>query len=499
MISPLASRLVPRFLLALTLGLLLGSCGGAGTDDQPRILETFPRAGAALDNVVAEFLVHYDGDIEILNPSSVSAFDERGQLPVFAEVDPLDPRVLVIRPLAGRTFIPGRTIVTLGAGLVVNRNQHYDLVDHAIAFTMGEGPNFFVATRGPGAVAEVDRTTFAPVHRTPTPGGVDPVGVLGTQIGDDIRIWVQLATGGGDGRALAWFRPGDGAMTPVALTTAPGGDLEASVSTLDLSRDGRFLLAAWRDTALSRVRLAKIDIRTATEVATAILSPPASPSTAPASLRTAPLGSSVYVTPTSDAGDSLLRISIPTLEESMLEPGAAGDGLPIPAGAGPLSTWGFFVFVAPRPQTNGQITLVNPSAGTVAEDVSEVVGRPRSVLITFDGFWLVEGLADYDLDEGLVLRTRAIVSDRRPHAIVADTGAGQPAVGPAVRVLVHDRTQARFVAVLAGGIVAPFVWNALDIEQEDQDPLLDGIQAAGISTVASDPVAATFVSGIYPP
>ncbi len=486
-------------LLVLLAPLALASCGsGQGERNRPTVLWTFPGQGDVLDNVVEEVGVLYDDEIRILNPDVVWMVDQRGQVRVSASIDRDNPRLLRIRTNAGNSFLPGRTQIIVGAGLVANSLNQYDIENYSFSFTLGDGPNFYVATRGTNVVAELDQQTFEGVHTTPTPGGRAPVGLAASQVLADIRVWTQLESGGGAGRSLAWFRPGDDAMSEIDLTHAPGGDLESEYDTVALSRGGRYVFAAYRDTALERVRVHIVDVDTATELQSLVLSPPASAATAPVGLNPGPLGTYLFVACTSAAGDTLNRIDIQSWEEDDIGAGEDTDGEALDSGAGALAAWGVLAYIAPRASTTSLSSVATPAlgGGTVLESVSEIPGRPTDTLITVDGRWLMQSLAGYAGLDGLVRRNLVSPSNPTVIEVASDTGAANP-MATTVTGLTHYRTALRFLALLDSGALATYGWTLQDVEQEDLDPLLDGIQAADISTVAPQPVDASFVSGIY--
>ena len=479
--------------------LLLTSCGsGKGDRNRPVLLATFPAQSQIVPNVVEEVAVLYDDEIEILNPNVVWMIDRRGQVRVSAYVDPIDRRILRIRTNAGTSFLPGRTEIIVGAGLVVNQLQQYDTQDFVFWFECGEGPNLFVANQGPNVVAEVSRETFAGIATTPTPGGRAPVGVTAVQVGSDIRIWTQLEDGGGLGRSVAWFGPEDGSMSEVDLAHEPGGDLVCAYDAIDLSRDGRLVFAAFRDTALQQVRVTAIDIDSATEVRTLVLSAPSSAATEPVGLRSGPLGTYLFVTCASTSGDTLHRIDIRRWEEDDIGSQPGQDGQSLASGAGALATWGVLAYTGPRQSTTSLVSLATPAlgGGTVLDSVSDIVGRPTAVLITVDGRWLMESLEGYEGLDGLVRRNLVSPSSPTPVPVEFDTGAGGSAPTSAT-ALVPYRTELRFALLLDSGALATYRWSLTEVTQDDLDPAVDGIQAADISDVAPHPVDGTFVSGIY--
>lgn len=490
---------IPLVLLGGALAVLAAACGGGGDANRPTVLTTVPPPGTALGTVVDEFLVLYDEPIEILNPDAVRGYDRRGEIPMIVLRDPELPNALRVRPAPGFYLIPGSFGLELRPGLERNGDNQYRLEDWRRSFDFGEGSNLFLGSRGRGAVVEVDPDTFAEIDAVATPGGRAPLGLRGTLVGTDVRIWVQLDDGGGVGRPLAWFSPGDASMNEVDLTTG-GGDLVTSTESIALGRDGIRIYTVFRDEALGRVRLSEIDVRTATETRTLVLSPPAGPDTAPIAIRTSPLGADVLVTCRTPDEDRLCAVRVSSFTERNIGPDEGVDGFVLADGGGALSTFGDVAVIANEPQPTGSLTAVrwtNP-VGVQGVSPSAITGSPQDVFITPDGLWLLTALADFEEDRGLIRRSRALFFDPLPRA-VASTTSGANAPATVVRKFVTYRTQARFLTLFDNDAVGRWGWDLTDIVQEDLDDVLEGVQAADLSTIAPDVVSGTFVSGFFPP
>ena len=494
-------RSSPALLLLLLLPLLLASASGCGGADntRPIVLGTIPPPAQMLSTVVDEFLVIYDAPVTILSPGAIRGLDRRGEIAMIALKDPDHPNWLRVRPAPGVFLIPGSFALILGAGLEVNDERQYRLQDVRLPFEFGEGSDLFLGSRGRSAVVELDRETFAEIDDVPTPGGRVPLGLRGTLVGLDVRIWVQMDSGGGDGHAVAWFAPGDGAMTEVALTTG-GGDLTATSEMIAHGRDRVHLYVTFRDEALGRVRLSEIDVRTGLETRTLLLSPAAGAATAPLAIRTSPLQQDVFVTCRTAEGDLLCAVRLSTFEERNMGPEPGVDGFPLKRGGGPLVTWGDLAIVANGPQDTASLSAVTWSVPVhlFGESPSKVVGRPQDVFLTADGTWLLTGLADFDEDLAIARRSRALFYDPRGVSVGTTTSGANP-MATAVRKFVPYRTAARFLMLFDNDAMAPWSFTPTGIEQEDHDDVEEGIQAVDISTVAPDAVSGTFVSGFFPP
>jgi hypothetical protein len=476
----------------------LPSCGGGDTT-RPVVLGTIPPAGSVLDNVVNEFVVVYDAPVHILNRDQVTGLDRRGEVPMTAFEDRVHPNWLRVRPSSTTLLLPGAFGLRLGAGLEVNGDDQYRLEDVEFGYTFGRGSNLFLGSRGRSAVVEVDPDTFAEFDAVATPAGRVPLGLRGTQVGTDVRLWVQTDEGGGTGHSLAWYTLGDAAMTEIPLTTG-GGDLVATHRAIALGRDGVHLFVAYRDEALGRVRLSEIDVTTATESRTLVLSPPSSAGTEPLGLATSPLGLDVLVACRTDGGDVLCAVSVDDFTERNLGPVAGLDGYPLDQGAGAVATWGQLALVAGEEQPTGSVSAIKwqPPPEFVGHSPSQVTGMPQDLLSTPDGLWLVTALAGYDGDLGLVRRTLSFFYDPAAVSVATTTSGANPAA-TAVRALVPYRTQARFLTLFDNDAVARWGWSPTELVQEDADAGLDGVQAVDVTLVAPDAVSGTFVSGYYPP
>lgn len=477
--------------IVLVLALLLLSCG-SGAQDRPVILGTFPAQGQVLADLVGQIRITYDDPVTILMPQAAVLTAEGIAVPLYTCIDPDDPRSILVTPTQGFSFLPGRVDLRLAPGFTINDKEHYRLETFDLYFTHGDAPTAFFAVAS--GVVQADAQAFAPIQTTVTPGSRTPVAVVGSAIGNDVRMWVQLADGGGTGRALAVFPPGDAAMTEIELSRDVGGDLTAEAPALALGADGRTLYAAWRDTIAQRVRLHRIDVETGLETHSVLLSPAASPTTRPMGLVVALDASSVDVTCAAADGARLVRVTADTLAEVDLGPDAGVDGLPLPQGAGPvgrLSTWRL---VAPPTAITAHLTITDPPTDIVTEDATDLTGSPAPLLVTPDGRWVVEGLSGFaSAEEGLVAWTGHDLLADRPIPFSDEAPGVAPGTATAVVALATYPGFQRLLVVLDNDVAITLRWGDTAWEQDDLDDAMEGIQGVDLSGTAP---GATFVAFI---
>jgi len=471
-----------RLLLLVCLpALLVAACGSA--QDRPEIVATFPGTNQVIPGTISSIRVTYDDAVTILNPAQVSVTTGGVYIPVWTQVDPDDPRTIVVRPLNGQYFRAGQGSLTLGAGFVTNTEDHYALDTYYLYFRLGASQPVYFGVPAPAAVIEAEAETFTHVHTTPTPGGRAPTGLVVSTVQSLQRVWVQLEHGAGVAEALAYFEPGAAAMSTVALTVEPGGDLVAPHAALALTPDGTTLYAAWRDTALGRVRLSRVDVLTAAETGSLVLSPPASLDTQPEGASLTRSGDALFVACASTAGARLVVVDPVAFLETDVGPDAGVDGLPLPDGAGPVAGGNDVAYLAPRASLTADLTWVLPSDGTVTPYPSLVDGSPSCILLTPDRVWEIEGAAGFSAGQAFSYRLRSNPPGEHVVTIDDDTGLGNP---PATSVLSIDwfPGTSRLLALLDNDAAVLLGFASSGIEQVDPYPLTEPVEAIDLSLVA---------------
>ncbi len=473
----------------------LSACGSG--QDRPVIVATYPAQDEVIPGTIQEVRITYDDPVTILNPIQVAVTSGDDAIPLVPRVDPNDPHTILLTPDTGSFWRAGTTTVILAQGFEVNEHEQYRLDSYTLRFTLGAALPVYFGVPAPASVVEAEGLSFTPVNTVPTPGTRAPVGLACSLVGVAQRIWVQLEDGGGSGEALAWFAPRAVAMTTVALTHDGAGDLVATSAALRVSPDGRFVYAAYRDTALERVRLHRIDVVAALETDTLLLSPTASAGTSPQGLAVTPDDRFVDVACATTSGARLVRVDTATFTEVDLGPDAGVDGQPLPVGAGPTVSTNASTFVAPRPAASAELTQVRPAQNTLVSYASTVIGSPSTALLTIDQSWVLEGVTGYADEEAFSYRSTSSLLDELMIVIDDDTGQGN---GPATSVLdvAWFPGFTRLVALLDNdaAIILRFLSNG--IAQEDLDETTPWA-AIDLSTVAPGATRVAFPPPSVPP
>jgi hypothetical protein len=482
-------RVLPVVLLGClgALALVAGSCGG-GAPDRPVIIATYPANGQAMPGLVHSIRITYDTPVDLLMIDQLVLTSGGVRIPLWIVKDPNDPASVIGTPVDGTSMQPGSNHVRIEPGFVVNEDRHYRLENYNFSFTLGAVNTFFLGTLAPTAVVEVDAETFAFVHSTPTPAGRSPIGLAGSAIATQQRVWVQLFDPGGTAEALAWFTPGDAAMTPIALTCG-NDDLYTSYPAIALTPDGTTLFAAYREEQEDRVRLHRIDAVTGLETGTVLLSPTG---TSPGGLSVSPDGGVVDIACHAGTGDVLVSVDAQTMVEDDIGPGPGTDGLPLPVGAGPTVSRSQSVLVAPTRATTAHLTEADTWSGTLDEYGSVTPGKPVQLLVTPLGSWVFTGLWDYANDEPVVLRPLTDLADDTPLTVLSLTSGANP---PATRVYGmarHPATSEVYV-LLDNDAIAVLSVGVTDVTQKDLDDATPDAQSADISTAAATARNITFL------
>jgi hypothetical protein len=442
----------------------------------------------------------YDGPVRVLQPSQVAAGSSLRGLSVIGFVDPRDPRSVIVRPVSGSAFDAGvGNYARLDPGFVANEDGRYAIEPVTVNVTLGRGSNAFLAGRTPPSVLELHRDALVPLAQVPTPGGVPPVGLAGSNVGGDEILWVQLAAGGPSGAPLAWFRPGDAAMTPVLV--AGGATLVADRQAMVLAFGGRTMFAAFRDTATGGIRLVRVDVTTGLEIPPGLaLSPAASPGTLPTGLAIGADAFAVYGTCRSDGGDRFFRVRLDTFTEVDLDATVPGtQGTLLADGAGPLTPGNppSLMMISPTPAPFSLLTLANVNGGRSGYD-SAIVGSPENVVFTAEHVWVLQGLSGFAGDQALTIRpaSNAAIELTRP---VSDDVGGVPTGATSLHVLVQFAGAPRLLGVFDTDLLVTFAYDGFDVTQEDLDAATPGVQGLDLGATLADLTAAAFLPGAYAP
>jgi len=478
---------------ALLLTCAFSSCGSA-TQVRPHVIDTYPAANQVLAGPLAEIRVTYDGPVRILNPDDFRIFTEEGAL-VGARATQREGEssILYLRPAGHATFpLDTRLAVLLIEGIVVNTLDHYADDPVEFPFTCGSEPPLLFGR--PGTVTLLDSATFGLIADVPTPGGRDPVGLVSTIHGTMQKIWVQLANGGGTGASLAWFTPGDAAMTAVTLPAAV--DLVATSSSIAVGPDGAYLYAAYRDTDSGRVRVVRVDTATALPAGVLDLESAApGAGTAPVDLRPDADASRLVVAAADGATGVLAyidRLGFTENDRDPATPGIQGDALL--SGPGRMDLAGGRYWVA-LPGTN-DMDVVAP-AGSVSSSAGTVTGTDAGVLAMLDRAFLVQGLAGYTGNAALQIRSDPANLLATSPVDVSDDVGGVDRGATAVVDLQLLPGPSRFAVLLSspgGLLLARFTYTPHFLVQEDLDPLTVGVQVVDVQAVVP---GATLIGRTY--
>lgn len=485
-----------RTLLSLLVVLLLAACGSK--QDRPAVVAVYPLPGVSLPYLLREMRVVYDRPVGPLNTNSIALSVNGASVSVRSVFDQDDPRIVTFYPASGIAFPAGEVVFTLSPGFEVDQDGHYRLENYILEFEHGIGLPVFLAMPTPPSVVWLGAERFTPLGSLATPDDRTPIGLIGTASSAIQRMWVQLADGGGDGRALAYFVPGDAGMTEVTLSRTGAGDLLASAPALGVSPDGTTLYAAWRDSAAGGVRVHAVDAVTGFELDTVLLSPATGADTRPLGLVVSADGAWVDVTCTAPDTDRLVRIDTATFEEQDLGPDAGVDGLPLIAGAGPMVRSGALRAIGPRFASTADLSVAAPEGPAVEEAPADIPGATHALLSTPDDVWVLQGLDGYAAEDAVVVRPSNALTASLAIAISGDPGVARP-FPTAVRALTNWPGLSRVLVLLDNETAAVMVISGSGWFQEDFDLDQEGIQAADLLTVAPGATYAAFPAASFAP
>jgi hypothetical protein len=494
-----------RVLLPLTataaalLACSLAACGQA--ERRPVVVATFPAAGQVLPAGLRVVKVTYDVPVSILNPNDARLVTPFGLVPTSAVQLAGDPHSVYVVPLPGVNFPSGVPYsLVVAQGLVVDSELNYPRDEVEIVFSSAADSEVLLGSGATDRVVVANPVDLTELSSTPTPAGRDPVGLLGSEHGGQRRVWVQLADGGGTGHALAWFAPGDAAMQEVLLTHT--GELTSTRPAIAISTLGDTLYVAYRDEGVGRVRVCAVDVATATETASILLSPAASAVTFPTGLAVDLGGLLLYAACSDASGARLCLVSTQAFAEidSGGDPGV--DGVAVAAGEGPLAVTVGRAAIAPLAPPDSRLVTIDLPIGAVApalpavEHPSGPLGRNVALTATNDGLFYVHGLSEAGAN--MLLQRPAAAPFSVAAITVSDDVAGAPTGALSVRALGAYPSGATFCAVLDSDVVALFTWALTGISQRDLDAVLAGVQCAPLPPNAAGSDVVGFFQGATP-
>ncbi len=496
---------MPRLRSALALLPLLalaGACGGSGAPDRPGLAGGYPALGATVPLGLEEFRLDFDEPVRLfLSQAALLRVDGAVQGARVVQV-PGEERSLRFRPLEAQTFGPGTYELEAGPGLVLDADDHYALAAQIHRFQVSAALDLWLGSPATASVRRVDGNAFTLLGSSATPGGRAPVALLPTRVGDTTRVFVQLASGGGTGRALAWFEPGQPTMTEVALSVSPGGDLTSPAGALALGPDGLSLYVATRDALAGTVRLHRVRVSDGTETAALTLSVPPGAATGPRSLLPRGDERTLVVACASGAAGALAYVDLASfaeLDRDAATPGLQPALLSEPPGA--CDRLADTLLTAPPDRLTADLLTMAMASDTVGLHASSAPGAPRAVRTTFDGAWVLEGVAALAGSPALLaLRAGSDPSVATPLA-VSDLLGAVPRGALEVRALARVPGQRALLALLDADVLARFSWSDGGFVQDDLDPGVDGVQALDLSVLApgSTTIAAPLGAVAGPP
>lgn len=484
MVPPMRTYLLST--LACLVAALLASGCGAGSEDRPVVVDVWPTNGAAEQGPIRYIRATYDGPVSILNPFDARVYANGALQGTTVFTDPAFPNSIFLEPSGGGTFPAGASIgVSLIQGIVINAGRHYSAAAYGWNFEVAREQPLPV-TR-PGIVTLFDPTTLSVDSGTPTPAGRDPIAAMRTSEAGVQRIWAQLDTGAGGGDALAYYTPGDAAMTVVTLTTA-GGDLSCGAPALLLGPEGLLVYAAYRDEATGRIRVAEVDVATGAETASLELaSVPSDAATTPAGITLRYPDDVLLISAHDGASGTLAFVDLATFTEIDQDDASAGiQGLVLDAGAGPIASTGDLAALAQAGNTD--VTVVRFSNQDVSTSPSSVVGANVGLLLSADRGMVIQPLAGY-ADSLVLVRRTHVSAFTDPLAFpVSDDVGGVSSGATDATALQNVAGTSRFLLLLetpGGLILTSWVRTGSALTQLDLDPVTDGIQAADVEALLS--------------
>jgi hypothetical protein len=314
-----------------------------------------------------------------------------------------------------------------------------------------------------------------------------------------MRVFVQLASGGGTGRSLAYFAPGDAAMTEVLLTPSAGSDLVAPEPALLLAPTGEAVYAAFRDVATQQVRLHRVRTSDGVETDVITLSPAASAATRPTGLALRGDGVTLLVPCRQGAGDRVAFVDLLAFAEIDRDAGTAGvQSAALGAPAGPPATFLDFLALAATGAATADVTYLTLSTDVVVPDASAQPGTPTSALATWDNAWFVTGLGGPGAAPDLLAARPGTDGTADVPVPVSDLVGAVPQGVTAVRALATAPSARVFWALLDADVLARFSWTPAGVVQDDLDPATAGLQAHDLAAGAPGATCLTVASGYLP-
>ncbi len=465
---------------ALVAALCLMSACGNGGEQRPYVVSTWPANGEVVQGALPYIRVTYNEPVSFLNPSDLRVHINDALSAVSVARFPEEPNSVYLLPRGRSAFAPDSVIsVLVIQGFVINRERHHADDLFFVAFRSEGEPSLPVGESG--QVSLVDCLTGVTLESVPTPGGRDPVGVLSTLVAGTRRIWVQLASGAGVAESLAWFEPGDAAMTTLSLSSA-GTDLTATTSAMALGPFGGELYVAYRDETSERVRVLLIDTAAASELAAVELASVA------ANALTTPTGMAItegtgasrfHVSAADGATGTLAAIDRATFAEVDFEDGALGvQGIALLGGGGPTAVASSTTVVASPASTDADVV---PAGGPTVAAVGALSGTTTVIARAPDGALTLQGLAGYAGMEALQQRTRTGSFDDPTAVEVSDLLGLTSQAATAVLGVSFFTSGDRFVVILdtpTGALLTEWTYaNGGTLEQVDLDDATAGIQA----------------------
>ncbi len=494
------SRSLRAFLLLVCLAPSAPGCGGSGSDDgHPNLLSSVPLSGATVEAGLSSVRLTFDEPVRLYLPYQVQVYREGVFVGMRVFQLPSEASSIRLAPLFGQAFVPGDYQVVVLEGLVVDADEHYALDPETFVFQVGGTPGFFVGSPLTNQVTTIDGLTLGALTSTPTPGGRDPVGLLAQRQGALPRVFVQLAAGGGTGKALAEFFPGALAMDEITLTTS-GGDLASPAATLALDPEGIYLYAAFVDVAAQQVRVAQVRTADAVETASLLLSFPAAVDCAPTGLTLRIDNLTLLVTAQAAGLGRVAYVDVGTFTEQDRDPVTLGIQAALlgeDAGPSDLSGDGAALLVATPLAPTADLHVFTLDADTGLPQVSAHAGTPTALRVGFDGGLVFEGLDAGPLQEPLVVRQSADHSLTTPVDVVDDVG-GLDQGTTRVRALAQVPSQQSLYVLLDADCLARFSWTGANVAQDDLDLGTPGIQAWKLVGTAAGATCLGVVAGSVP-
>lgn len=488
-------------ILLLLVLVVLPGCG-LSEQDRPVLVSTWPAQGQVVPGPISFIRCTYNEPVTILNPFDVRLYINSGLNTIRVTRDPDDPNSILVYPPTGTIWATGATYsISLIQGAVINAAEHYSPVPFAFNFNVAPASPSPV-TR-PGQVTLFSTNLLTAVGSTPTPAGREPVLALRTQLAGVSRIWAQLDSGGGTGEALAWYTPGDGVMTPVALSTA-GGDLTATSGALIAGRASDFVYAAYRDESSDRIRLVKVSTTTGMEVSSLVLeSVAASAMTRPTGMVLHESRPTAYISAEDGATGTVAYVDLETFTEIDLDEDAAGiQGITLDSGAaGPISQAGDVITVGLA--GGNDITTVRIGSSLVATNTtSTVVGTSFDLLRTVDRNALFQPLRGYADDMAIVRRYIGTQFTDPAGIMISDDIGGVSTNATDAVAMQRIAASTDYILLLdtpAGLILTLWTQSGISLIQQDLDDTTDGIQALDVEAQLSGATSIGQVFGTSAP